>query len=169
VGLVDRMAENAPAITDGTPPFADLFFAACLDAAKNEGQRLIVTRRYGLDGDGSLTLAAVAASLDRPVSRERVRQILDDILIRIKSRGTRQRRGGQADRPCAALVRHAERVAGSHASGWQAAWGRLNSERSPIPAKEAMVLLIYFAVPHRNRRQAQAAVESFLRQPHEDA
>jgi len=32
-----------------------------------------------------------------------------------------------------------------------------------------MVLLVYFAVPHRNRRQAEAAVESFLRQPHEDA
>jgi DNA-directed RNA polymerase sigma subunit (sigma70/sigma32) len=64
---------------DEARPFAELLFAACLDAAKNERQCLILARHYGLDGDGGQSLAAVAASLDR--SRERVRQLLDDALV----------------------------------------------------------------------------------------
>jgi hypothetical protein len=49
------------------------------------------------------------------------------------------------------------------------AWERLNDDLSAIPPKKAMDLLAYFAAPHRNRRQAEAAVESFLRQLREDA
>lgn len=160
------MVDDVPAAThEEGRPFAELFLVACLDAAKNERQRLIVARRYGLDGDGWQSLAAVAASLDPPVSRERVRQILDDALIRVKRRGSRERRGGQGGGPCAALLRHAEEVAGPHRSGWQqAVWERLNDDSSAIPPQEAMVLVAYFSATHRNRRQAEAAVEPFLRQ-----
>jgi hypothetical protein len=62
------VVDNVPAVTDEDGrPFAELFVAACVDASKNERQCLIVARHYGLDGDGWQSLAAVAASLDRPV------------------------------------------------------------------------------------------------------
>jgi hypothetical protein len=159
------VVDNAPAVIDENGrPFAELLFAACVDASKDERQCLIVARHYGLDGDGWQSLAAVAASLDSPVSRERARQIRDDALIRMKSRGSSQRRSGKGGGPCAALLRHAEEVAGQQGPRWQAAWERLNDDLSTIPPKKAMDLLAYFAAPHRNRRQAEAAVESFLRQ-----
>jgi Sigma-70, region 4 len=167
-GSADRVTDKVPAVTDEEArPFAELLFAACLDAAKNERQCLILARHYGLDGDGWQRLAAVAASLD--LSRERVRQLLDDALVRMKRRGTSQRRGGQGG-PCAALLRHAEGVAGPQVPGWrQAAWERLKDDPSTIPPAKAMGLLAYFGAPNRNRRQAEAEVEPFLRELREEA
>jgi Sigma-70, region 4 len=150
-------------------PFGDLFAAACSDALP-ERERLIVGRYYGLDGGGCQTLAAVGKSLDRPIGRERVRQIIDRALSRLKGQGTRQRNSGQSDWPCAALRSHAERIVGPQASNWERdAWERLDADPSMIPPQEAMVLLAYFAWPHRTRRQAETAVAPFFQQLREQA
>jgi hypothetical protein len=150
-------------------PFGDLFAAACSDGLP-EREGLIVGRYYGLDGGGCQTLAAVGKSLDSPIGRERVRQIIDRALSGLKGQGSRQRNSGQPDRPCAALRSHAERIADPQAPNWQrTAWEHLAADPSMIPPQKAIVLLAYFAAPHRTWRQAEAAVAPFFQQLREQA
>ncbi|MEQ1503043.1 MAG: sigma-70 family RNA polymerase sigma factor [Myxococcota bacterium] len=58
--------------------------AAVVDAL-DERQRMVVTTRYGLDGDTPLSLAEVGRRLS--LSRERVRQLEKEALRRLKDRG----------------------------------------------------------------------------------
>ena len=87
------MTGGPGAVKEAGPPFGDLLAAACGDALP-EREGPIVGRRYGLDGGGWQTLRAVGESLDRPISRERVRQIIDRALPKLKTQGTRQRSSG---------------------------------------------------------------------------
>jgi RNA polymerase nonessential primary-like sigma factor len=59
---------------------------AALGSELDERQRMVVSSRYGLDGDDPLSLAEVGRRLS--LSRERVRQLEKEALRRLRERGT---------------------------------------------------------------------------------
>jgi RNA polymerase sigma factor (sigma-70 family) len=59
---------------------------AALGSELDERQRMVVSSRYGLDGDDPLSLAEVGRRLS--LSRERVRQLVKEALRRLRERGT---------------------------------------------------------------------------------
>jgi RNA polymerase primary sigma factor len=51
-----------------------------------ERDRLILTLRYGIETGREMTLAEIAESLDPPLTRERVRQIINDSIQKLRNR-----------------------------------------------------------------------------------
>ncbi|MEZ4235387.1 MAG: RNA polymerase sigma factor RpoD/SigA [Myxococcota bacterium] len=66
---------------------------AAVNTMLDERQRLVVTTRYGLDGDSPLSLAEVGRRLS--LSRERVRQLEKEALQRLKDRADIRQVGEQ--------------------------------------------------------------------------
>ena len=73
------------------PQFSELFLQAQAEVLPPRSQR-ILEMRYGFGGDDPSTLAEIGATVN--LSRERVRQIIERSLLRIRGRGVRRNRSG---------------------------------------------------------------------------
>lgn len=87
--------------------FAEYFTMAQMEALADRESRM-VELRYGFMGGDSHTLGQVGQEFG--VSRERIRQIIKRAHRKIRSKGRRQIKKGETDRPCAQLILYLESI-----------------------------------------------------------
>lgn len=140
-------------------PIAELLTEAIAQILPDH-EATIVRLRHGLDGNGQRTLQQIGEDLR--LSRERILQLQERALRRIKTTGTRRRTAGASDDPCAALITLAISLAAPDHPDWQQVTvGYAASEASRLPLRPTAVLLAYLA--GRSYDDAQSAVDAYLR------
>lgn len=82
------------------------YLALAADDALKGRDRLIFDLRFGLSDGEPRTLEEVGIQIG--VTRERIRQIINRCIRKLKVRANRQRRAGSGSGPCGALVFHLE-------------------------------------------------------------
>lgn len=136
--------------------FAELF-ARAQESLARPRERLVVELRYGFGGGEPHTLEEIGQQLG--VSRERVRQLLEKALRKIKSRGTSQIKRSKQDGECAQLLLCVRSAVDPEAEGIAERLVEFADHTVPhLPAStSALPLIVSLAFSSRNDAKAHLA------------